>query len=142
MARETLFSTLLRSPWWLSLAIAAGLFAALRLVFPSVVAVSAALPFAAIGLIAAWRQLRVPSEAAVSARMETLRALAWEDFSSLVAAGFRREGYEVEADTGSADYVLRKDGRTTLASCRRWKVAQAGVGPLRELVEARESREI
>jgi restriction system protein len=142
MARQTLFSTLLGSPWWLSLAIAAGLFAGLRLALPALVAASAALPFAAIGCYAAWRQLRVPGESAVAERLAQVRQLGWERFSGLLAEGLRRDGYEVQVHRGTAaDYELRRGGRTALASCKRWKVTQAGVGPLRELVEARGSRE-
>jgi restriction system protein len=142
MAKETLFSILLRSPWWISLLVAAGLFAGLRLVIPAYVAAAAAVPFACIGCYAAWRQLRSPSEAATSRRMEELRGLAWESFSPLIAEGFRRQGYEVKPlGGGAADYELRRNGRMALASCRRWKVAQAGVGPLRDLAEARETLE-
>ena len=40
---------------------------------------------------------------------------------------------------GAADFELRKGGRVALASCKRWKVAQTGIEPLRELVLAREA---
>jgi restriction system protein len=142
MARQTLFAALSRSPWWLSLVIAGLLFAALRAAFPALVAASAALPFVALALYAAWRQWRVPDEADLAAVLERLRELPWERFAALITDAFRREGYEVRASSGgAADFELRRDGRSTLASCRRWKSAQSGVAPLRELAAAREKRE-
>jgi len=47
----------------------------------------------------------------------------------------RRDGYTVTAG-GGADFSATKNGRTALVSCKRWKVAQTGIGPLRELHEA------
>jgi restriction system protein len=142
MARESLFAVLTRQPWWLSVAIAAGLFGALQVVLPAIVAASAALPFVAIAGYVGWRRLRVPGEGAVAERMDELRQMSWENFRTLMAEAFRRDGYEVaELTGGTADYELRRDGRVTLAACKRWKVAQTGVGPLRELLEARDARE-
>lgn len=36
---------------------------------------------------------------------------------------------------------LTRSGRLTLAACKRWKVARAGVEPLKELDAARQARE-
>jgi restriction system protein len=36
------------------------------------------------------------------------------------------------------DFVLQRQGRTTLVSARRWKAARIGLEPLRELQAARE----
>jgi restriction system protein len=142
MKKESLFGLLSRSPWWVSLLIAGGLFAGLRLFVPALVASSAALPFLGIAAYAGWRRWRVPGENAVTKRMDKLRAASWEDFSTLMLEAFRRDGYEVaRLPGGTADFELKKSGRMTLASCKRWKVAQTGIGPLRELVQAREARE-
>lgn len=40
-----------------------------------------------------------------------------------------------------ADFELAKAGRTSLVGCKRWKVARAGVEPLKELAAARRGRE-
>ena len=136
MAKNSLFALLSRSPWWLSLVIGAALFTALQSFLPAIVGASAALPFFGIAAYSAWRQLRTPS-----ADLGALRELSWERASPMFAEAFRREGYEVEALGGAADFGLKRKGRVTLAGCRRWKVAQTGVGPLRELVDARRSRE-
>ncbi len=137
MANENLFSILSRSPWWLSALIAGILFAGVRVFLPDFAAFFAALPFLAIAGYAGWRQLRTPSSAKVAEVLERARAMSWDDFSEFVSTGFSREGYSVtRLAGGAADLELRRKGRVTIVSCRRWKVAQTGVGPLRELVKA------
>ena len=142
MHENSLFAVLLRSPWWISLAVAAGLIALLRLVLPTVYAVFAALPFLAIGCYAAWVQLRAPSAAKVGQRLEALRAKPWEEFAGAVESAFRREGYTVNRlDGREADFEIIKAGRVALVSCKRWKVARTGVEPLRDLHAARRKRD-
>ena len=134
-----MFRTLSNAPWWLSVAIAAGLFFVARLFLPDLMAASTTLPFLAIGAYAAWRQWRVPSEKNVAATLEALRDMPWEPFSALVTQAFRNEGCTVEAlDGRKGDFLTRKGGRISLVACKRWKVAQTGIVPLRELFEARD----
>ncbi len=141
--KDSLFSILLRSPWWASLLIAVGLFFASRLFLPSLAAAASTFPWLALAIYGAWRQMKVPGAARVEATLAHLRGMSWDEFSALVADGFRREGYEVTATRGGAvDMELRKQGYVTLVACRRWKVTQAGVAPLRELQSARESGDV
>jgi restriction system protein len=101
-----------------------------------------ALPFAVIGCVSGWRQLRTPSAERVAARLEELRALSWEAFGPAIEEAFRRQGYEVaRSRLAGVDLELAKSGRVTLVSARRWKVARAGVEPLRELVAALQARD-
>lgn len=145
MAPNSLFAMLLRSPWWISFVL--GLVAALvaRLVLPKsleVFAAFSALPFVVIGAIAAWKQLRAPSAARVADTLAALGTLSWAQFADTMEAGFRRAGHEVTRLPGpAADFELTKAGRTTLASCRRWKARRTGVDPLRELQAAMQRRE-
>ncbi|HKC45581.1 MAG TPA: restriction endonuclease [Burkholderiales bacterium] len=145
IAKDSLFAILLRSPWWISIAIAAGIVAVVNFVLPAVpagYAVFAALPFLVIGAVAGWRQLRQPSAARVGNTVEALRAMSWGDFSNALEDAFRRDGYTVSRLAGvGADFELTKAGRTTLVACKRWKVARAGVEPLRELHEAKRARD-
>jgi len=145
IAKDSLFAILLRSPWWISIAIAAGIVAVVNFVLPTVpvgYAVFAALPFLVIGAVAGWRQLRQPSAARVGNTVEALRAMSWGDFSNALEDAFRRDGYTVSRLAGvGADFELTKAGRTTLVACKRWKVARAGVEPLRELHEAKRARD-
>jgi restriction system protein len=140
--KNSLFAVLLRSPWWISLAVAAGLVAAVRLVLPDIYAVFAALPFIVIAAYAAWQQLRAPSAAKVARSLEALRARPWDEFAAGLEAAFRRDGYSVSRlDGRDADLELERAGRVLLVSCKRWKVARTGIEPLRELHAARLRRE-
>ena len=141
MHENSLFAVILRSPWWASLAVAAGIVAVLRFVLPDVYAIFAAAPFVAIATYAAWKQLRAPSAAKLARLLEALRARPWEEFAGLVESAFRREGYAVNRlDGREADFELVKAGRASLVSCKRWKAARTGVEPLRELHAARDKR--
>ncbi len=131
----------MRSPWWVSLLVAAGVFALVRLILPERYAGFAISPFVLIAALAAWRQLRVPRGAALERRLETLRALPWEAFAPQLEQAWRREGYQVARFAGAgADYELSKAGRSTLVACKRWKASRTGVEPLRELAAAAKAR--
>lgn len=144
MSQNSIFAVLLRSPWWMSAGVAvllsAGGFAALPLEYAAM-GVFAAVPFAVISLMAAYKQLRAPSGARVQAVTEAVAAMSWADFSRTVEAGFRRDGCEVERlQTPGADFALSKDGHVAIVSAKRWKAARTGVEPLRELQAVREKR--
>jgi len=145
MAENSLFAILLRSPWWMSFGIAAGIAVVAQLLLPEKYAIAGALggtPFIVIGAIAAWRQLRAPSAGRVASTLEAVGALSWREFSNALEAAFRRDGYAVtRLPGGQADFELVKAGRTSLVGCKRWKAASTGVEPLRELQQAREARE-
>jgi restriction system protein len=142
MAQNSLFAILLRSQWWVSFAVAAGIFAGLRLVLPGLYAAFFALPFVAIGGYAAWRALRAPSAATVAKGLEAIGAMPWEDFRNAVEAAYRRDGYAVSRLAGEdADLELVKAGRTSLLACKRWRVARTGIEPLRQLHAARRKRD-
>jgi restriction system protein len=142
MHQNSLFAVLLRSRWWVSLVVAAGVVAGLRLVLPDVYAFFAAIPFVVIAAVAAWRQLRAPSEVEVQKTLDALRAKPWEEFAAGLEAAFRREGYEVKRlDGKEADFELTRGWRVALVGCKRWKVARTGIEPVRELLAARRRRE-
>ena len=107
---------------------------------PPIAALFATFPFLGIAAYAAWKQLRTPGAANVAAILGKLRDMSWEHFSAVVVEALTRIGYVVTASQGGAvDYEARKDGRLALVSCKRWKVAQTGAGPLRELFDAKKA---
>ena len=141
MAKQSLFAILSRSPWWLSIAVAAALFAAVRLFFPDFIALSVALPFVAIGGYAGWRQLRAPSTTKIADILSALRAMSWEDFSTLIEEAFRQDGYTVTKLKGKdVDYEISRNNRVAVVCCKRWKVARTGIAPIRDLFEAGQAR--
>ena len=140
MAKRSLFAVLSRSPWWLSVLLAAAVFMLVRQFMPDYAAAASTLPFLGIAGYAGWRQSRVPNPERVVEVLATLRAMSWQEFASIMEAGFCSEGYAVAVLTrGAADFELRKGGRVALAACKRWKVAQTGIEPLRELLLAKEA---
>jgi restriction system protein len=144
MSQNSIFAVLLRSPWWMSAGVAVvlcvGGFAALPLEFAAM-GVFAAVPFAVISIMAAYKQLRAPSSTRVQAVAEAAAAMSWTEFAATVEAGFKRDGCEVERlQSPGADFALSKDGHVAIVSAKRWKAARVGVEPLRELQAAREKR--
>jgi len=128
-----------------SLAVAAAIFALARMALPAAYApyaIFASLPFLVIGCVAGWKQLRAPSPEKISATLEAIRGLSWDEFSADLEAAFRRDGYAVtRLNLPGADLKLTKGVRDSVVSCKRWKVARTGVEPLRELDAARLSCE-
>lgn len=144
MSQNSIFAVLLRSPWWMSAGVAVllcvGGFAALPRDFAAM-GVFAAVPFAVISIMAAYKQLRAPSGARVQAVAEAAAAMSWAEFADTVEAGFKRDGCDVQRlQTPGADFALSKDGHVAIVSAKRWKAARVGVDPLRELQAAREQR--
>lgn len=140
LARNSLFAMLLRSPWWLSLALAVALAALLRALLPPEYALPAmlsSLPFVVVAAVAAWKQWRAPSPAQVSKAMQRLQAMNAREFAGAIEAAFRAQGHDVRRlDGPGADLELSKGARRTVVAYRRWKAARLGVEPLRELQTA------
>src|SRR6185503_9995447 len=132
LPRNSLFSVLARQPWWISLLVAVGTFAAARVFLPIELALFAAMPFAGIAIYALVQQLRRPGAKNVAKTLERARGLSGEGFVSALETGFRREGYDVTRMDGAAELVLRREGLVTLVACKRWKAMRAGIEPLRE----------
>ncbi len=144
MAKNSLFAILLRSPWWISLAIAAVMSTAAWVLLPAdwrIAGALASFPFVVIGLMAAWRQRDLPSAARIEQTVASVSALAWPAFAELLEQALRRDGHHVQRRGGAADFALERKGRTMLVSARRWKAARTGLEPLRELQAAREAAE-
>jgi restriction system protein len=145
MAKNSLFATLLRSPWWVSLAIAAVLALLAGALLPADYRAAGALstlPFVVIAALAARRQWHLPSAARITETVEAVGAMAWPVFADLLETTFRRDGYAVQRGTAAAvDFELERQGRKMLVSARRWKSARTGLDPLRALQAARDAQE-
>lgn len=145
MNENSLFAVLLRSRWWISFALAIGFTAAGVSLLPHPYTVAGWLmgaPFVVIGSIAAWRQLRLPSAARIQRTVAAAQAMALPEFTRELMEGFRRTGYTVDPAPGKGyDFSVRKEYRRAVVSCRRFKVARAGIEPLREFLAARDAAE-
>ena len=145
MAKNSLFAILLRSPWWISFAVVLVIAMASGALLPTqyvVFGLMGALPFMVIGVIAAYRQFRAPSQQHVDQTLEQIAAMPWRDFCRTLEQAFVAKGYQVSRlEQGTADLELHKGAQTTLVSARRWKAASHGVEPLRVLDQARQSKD-
>ena len=137
MSDKSLFAVLLRSPWWVSFAVAIAVGVAGFMLLPDrfkTVGALSGMPFVVIGSMAFWRQMRAPNPARIEATLQALAALSSRDFLSALEAGYRADGYTVtRISLDGADLSISQAGRTSLVSCKRWKAATHGVEPLREL---------
>ena len=142
---NSLFAILLRSPWWMSIAIGCLLGATAIAFLPEpyrVVGAITGLPFLVIGGIVGWRQLQAPSASRIENTLNAVRAMSWPEFSGAIEAAYKRQGYRVSAlNGGAANFEITKEGRTALVNCKRWKVARTGVEPLSELHASKEARD-
>jgi restriction system protein len=146
LPKNSLFAILLRSPWWVSVAIALVLGLVAAALLPAQFRALGSLsgfPFLVIGAMAAQRQWRLPSAARVQQTQDSVSALAWPAFQALLVDAFRRNGFEVlpAPRSEAVDLALQRQGRRMLLSARRWKTARLGVEPLRALQAARQADE-
>lgn len=138
-SKESLFAILSRQSWWVSVAVAAALFGLAQLALPMMIAGAIAIPFLGIACFAGWRQLREPNAANLDALLEHVREMSWENFASVMREALRRDGYRVEEiNQEPVDFKVAKGSRIAIVSCKRWKAAQSGIGPLRDLHDAKE----
>jgi restriction system protein len=146
LAPNSLFAILLRSPWWVSVAIALVLSLLGAALLPEnlrAVGALTGLPFAFIGALAARRQWRLPSAARVAETQQALSTMAWPAFAALLEQAFQRDGYTVQRSKADAvDFELTRQGRRMLVSARRWKTARTGQEVLRALQAAREAADV
>ena len=144
MSENSLFAVLLRSRWWVSIALAVGIALLVRYFVPDeylLPALSVTIPFLFTGILAAWKQLRVPGAGRIASTVETVSAMSWREFAAVLESAFQRDGFAVTRLAGEADFRLEKAGRITLVSGKRWKAANHGVEPLRELLQQRQKHE-
>ena len=137
MAPNSGFAILLRSPWWVSFAIAAAIVLLCGALLPAHLAPFAAVgavPVAVIGCIAGWRQWRAPSATRVQGVLQQAATMPWRQFAQRLEDAWRAEGHEVQRTNGPhCDLRISKSEQTLLVAARRYKAATHGVEPLREL---------
>ena len=149
MAENSLFAVLLRTRWWISLAIAAALVLLSFVLLPDtfrLIGIVAGLPFLVVGGIALRRQWGRPGAAQVTRITEAAGAMAWPGFAAVLESSFKRDGCTIaRSNVDAFDFELERPGtehagRKVLVSARRWKAARTGIEPLRALQVVREAR--
>jgi restriction system protein len=95
------------------------------------------LPFGLIAILAAVKQWGLPSAAQVAQAQQALATLSWPAFAQMLEQGLQRDGYAVQrVNSAGVDFKLKREGRSTLVSARRWKSARSGLDALRPLQAA------
>ena len=144
MAQNSLFAILLRNPWWVSIGLVGVVALASRALLPEQYVpfgMMGGFPFLVIGVMAAWRQFQAPNPKHLTDALAKASAMPWADFSALIERSFTRNGYVVtRLKGGAADFSLEKAGQTTLLNAKRWKAANQGIEPLRELAALRDAQ--
>lgn len=142
---RSLFAVLMRSPWWMSVAIAVVVTALALALLPAQLRLGGALmalPFFVIGTVAAARQWRLPRAGQIERVQQVAAGMAWPEFADILEAAFQREGYTVTRGTREpVDFQLEREGRITFVCARRWKSARTGLEALRALHNAQEAAE-
>ncbi len=146
MAKNSLFAVLLRSPWWISLLLAAAVGLVSVALLPEqfkIVGALSGFPFLVIAVMAVVKQWHKPSAARVAQVQQVVAGLAWPAFAGLLEQAFQRDGYSVQrTKDGACDFLLERQGRRMLVSARRWKSAQTGLETLRALQAARQQADV
>ena len=145
MAKNSVFAQLLRANWYVSGFIGAfmGLIGVVSMPpgyrpFGAIMGI----PFLIICFIRFRQQWDEPGPMRTEEVLQTMRKLSWDQFAAEVEAALLRDGFAVtRIDLPEADFSITADGRTALVSCKRWKVVNTGVEPLKQLQKAVEKQD-
>jgi len=139
---RSLFALLLRSPWWYSALIGMTIIAVCLTLLSGQFAVlftALSLPFFGIAGYAAYRQLQQPSQQRIIEIAQQARQMSAADISNKIAITYTDKRFDAEAFPGkAADLLLTRGNRTLLVCSKRFKAANTGIEPLKQLVAAGE----
>jgi restriction system protein len=136
MPENSLFAVLLRSPWWISFAIAAAFVGLSKALLPDqywLYGAFGGLTFVVIGFMALKKQWKLPGRQKVERTHQRVKDLSWTAFSAELERAFVRDGYRVKKLEGGADFAITRAGRTGVVSAKRWKAGQHSEESLRQL---------
>ena len=145
MAEGSVFAVLLRSPWWYSALIGAAFLLA-SLALPSaqiaVFVAAAALPFLGIAMFAAYKQFQRPSRKRILEVDEEARSMSAAEINQKIADNYIEARFDaVEFKGEAAQIELERGNRKLLLNSKRFKAANTGIDPLKQLVNAGEKIE-
>lgn len=146
MRENSVFAIMLRSPWWMSVLLAAAIIAASAAFMPPQYApfgMMGAAPFVVIAGMVLWRNRNAPDPKHIEAALAHAASQPWRGFAAALEKAFTAQGFTVTQLTGGsgssgADLRLVKNDQTTLVSAKRYKAANQGAEPLRDLAAAME----
>jgi len=137
-------------PWWLTLIAGTGIWfwrrhhpMPAKAMDAHAIAVTLGLMFLQIAcfgaaLVSAIATIKRKRTFASAKDIESIRAMSWREFETLIAETYRRQGFTVEATGGGGadggiDLILRGKGHKAIVQCKHWRQRQVGVKIVREM---------
>ena len=145
VAQGSLFAVLSRSPWWYSALIGTAFLGIAAIVASpqfSVLIGACGIPFFGIALYAGYRQSKQPSRQRILDVANEARGLSAAQIAAKIADGYAQYHYDSAPFKGkAAELELSHGYRKVLVATKRFKAANTGVEPLRQLVDAGKQHE-
>lgn len=145
MAENSLFAILLRSSWLYSVLIGLFLIVISTLIVGGkylFLGVSCAVPFFCVAGYAAYKQSQLPSPKRMEEVAAQARKMTAIQVADKIADNYKNERFEVEKFKGNAaELELSRGYRRLLLCSKRFKAANTGIEPLKQLVAAGENVE-
>ena len=145
VAQGSMFAVLSRSPWWYSVLVGCAFITISAVILSGqyvILGIFGALPFFGIAGYSRFKQSRLPSKQRVMEVSELARKMSASRIAETIAAPYVEQRFDSTVFKGSAaDLELVRGNRTILLCTRRFKVANTGVEPLKQLVAAGEKIE-
>ncbi len=137
-------------PWWLTLIAGAGIWfwrrhhpMPAKTMDAHAIAVTLGLMFLQIAcfgaaLVSGIATIRRKLAFASAKDIESIRAMSWREFETLIAETYRRQGFNVEETGGGGadggiDLILRGKGQKAIVQCKQWRTYRVGVKVVREM---------
>jgi len=140
MREGSLFSVLLRSPWWYSVLIAVFLLSVSILVTGGrflIFGIALALPFLVLACLSGYKQFQRPGQKRILEVVEEARGMPVKKLASKIASHYEKQNFDIEPFKGNAaDLDIERGRYKFLLCCKRFKAANTGIEPLKQLVEA------
>jgi restriction system protein len=137
---QSLFAYLLRSPWWYSALIGLTVVVLCLTLLSGQYAVlftALSLPFFGISAYAAYKQTQRPNQQKILEIAEQARRMSASEIAEKIAEPYTERRFDAEAFPGkAADLILIRGNRTLLLCSKRFKAANTGIEPLKQLVAA------
>jgi restriction system protein len=147
---DSFMDLLIMLPWWLTLAAGLGIMVWRRLHPLQTGQADVQAMVYMFGLAAVQYMCFIASAASALATIkrrlafasaediESIRAMNWQEFETLIAETYRRQGFTVEETGGGGadggiDLILRGKGHKAIVQCKHWRQRQVGVKVVREM---------
>lgn len=145
MREGSLFAVLLRSPWWYSVLIAVMLISISLLLVGSrfvIFGIALGIPFLIIAALSAYQQLQRPGTKRILEVVESARKMSSKQIAAKIADHYEQQNFDITPFKGNAADLEIERGRHKFLLCsKRFKAANTGIEPLKQLVASGEKIE-